>query len=81
MDKDYQTAKKQNRVEGNSRKTNKCNTRANPRVWEVIHHSKEDTLTSTPPLRGPAAKMLARLFPAGGNFWRLLCNKPETDCG
>lgn len=23
--------------------------------------------------------MLARLFPAGGNFWRLLCNKPETD--
>lgn len=25
--------------------------------------------------------MLARLFPAGGNFWRLLCNKPETGCG
>lgn len=25
--------------------------------------------------------MLARLFPAGGNLWRLLCNKPETGRG
>ncbi len=40
-----------------------------------------DSLLPFPLYKELLLKKLAKLFPAGGNFWRLLCNKSETGCG
>lgn len=51
-----------------------------PYALGVINHSKDDKATFLSSCKG-LLKTLARLFPAVRSFWRLLCNKPETDRG
>lgn len=55
--------------------------RSKPYTRGVINHSKEDKTNFRSSFKGLLLKMLARLFPAVTSFWRLLCNKPETDHG